>query len=121
MDTVTMVKEVGFETIFAFKYSPRPFTKAAKFEEQVDEETKTRRLNYLFDEHDKMAFELVKRYEGQTMKVLVENVDREDGKIQGRSTGNKLVHFLGPKDLIGKTVDVKIIKAFPATFRGELV
>ncbi|MNL22650.1 (Dimethylallyl)adenosine tRNA methylthiotransferase MiaB [compost metagenome] len=68
-----------------------------------------------------MAFELVKRYEGQTMKVLVEQADREVGKVQGRSTGNKLVHFLGSQDLIGKTVDVKITKAFPAVFRGELI
>lgn len=121
MDTVTLVEEVGFETIFAFKYSPRPFTKAAKYEDQVAEDIKTERLNRLFDRHDKMAFELVKAYEGQTMKVLVEQTDREDGKVQGRSTGNKLVHFMGSADLIGKTVDVKITKAFPAVFRGELV
>lgn len=120
-DTVKMVQEGGFETIFAFKYSPRPFTKAAKFEDQVDEDVKTERLNRLFDIHDKMAFDLVKRYEGQTMKVLVESVDREHGKIQGRSTGNKLVHFLGAPDLIGKTVDVRITKAFPAVFRGEMI
>ncbi|MFM6929175.1 MAG: tRNA (N6-isopentenyl adenosine(37)-C2)-methylthiotransferase MiaB [Bdellovibrio sp.] len=121
MDTVNMVQEGGFETIFAFKYSPRPFTKAAKFEDQVDEAVKTERLNRLFDIHDKMAFDLVKRYEGQTMKVLIENVDREQGKIQGRSTGNKLVHLKGSSDLIGKTVDVTITRAFPATFHGELV
>jgi tRNA-2-methylthio-N6-dimethylallyladenosine synthase len=120
-DTVSLVEEVGFETIFAFKYSPRPFTKAAKFEDQIAEDVKTERLNRLFDSHDKMAFDLVKRYEGQVLKVLVESVDREYGKIQGRSTGNKLVHFLGASDLIGRTVDVKITKAFPAVFRGELV
>ncbi|HEX7675780.1 MAG TPA: tRNA (N6-isopentenyl adenosine(37)-C2)-methylthiotransferase MiaB [Bdellovibrio sp.] len=121
MDTVNLVKEARFETIFAFKYSPRPFTKAAKFEDQVDEDVKTERLNRLFDEHDKMAFELVKAYEGQVMKILVEKTDREFGKVQGRSTSNKLVHFMGSPDLIGKTVDVKITKAFPAVFRGELV
>lgn len=121
MDTVNLVKEVGFETIFAFKYSPRPFTKAAKFEDQIAEDVKTERLNRLFDEHDKMAFEMVKAYEGQVMKILVENTDREFGKVQGRSTSNKLVHFMGSPDLIGKTVDVRITKAFPAVFRGELV
>lgn len=120
-DTLDMVAEVGYETIFAFAYSPRPFTKAAKFEDQVPEDVKNERLNRLFDFHEKWAFEHMKQYEGQTMKVLVENVDREDGKIQGRTTTNKLVHFLGSKDLIGKTVNVKITKAFPAVFRGELV
>lgn len=120
-DTMDMVEQVGFETIFAFAYSPRPFTKAAKFEDQLPEEVKFERLNRLFDFHEKWAFELVKKYENQVMKVLVENVDREDGKIQGRTTTNKLVHFLGSKDLIGQTVDVRITKAFPAVFRGELV
>ncbi len=47
-DTVSLVQEVGFETIFAFKYSPRPFTKAAKFEDQVDEDVKTERLRSPF-------------------------------------------------------------------------
>lgn len=120
-DTLNMVTEVGFETIFAFSYSPRPFTKAAKFEDQLPEDVKNERLNRLFDVHEAMAFERVKRYEGTTMKVLVENVDRDHGKMQGRSTGNKLVHFLGTADLIGKTVDVKITKAFPAVFRGEMI
>ncbi len=120
-DTMDMVAEVGYETIFAFGYSPRPFTKAAKFEDQVPEDVKFERLNRLFDFHEKWAFEHMKQYEGQIMKVLVENGDREDGKIQGRTTTNKLVHFLGSKDLIGQTVDVKITKAFPAVFRGELV
>lgn len=120
-DTITMVQDVGFETIFAFKYSPRPFTKAAKFEDQVPEDVKTERLNRLFDIHDKMAFDLVKRYEGLTLQVLVEKADSAEGKITGRTPENKLVHFLGSADLIGKTVPVKITKAFPAVLRGELV
>ncbi len=121
LDTVSLVKEVEFETIFAFKYSPRPFTKAAKFEDQLTEEVKTERLNRLFDSHDLMAFDLVKKYEGQVLKVLVENVGRDSDKIQGRSSSNKLIHFMGTPDLIGKTVDVRITKAFPSVFRGELV
>jgi tRNA-N(6)-(isopentenyl)adenosine-37 thiotransferase enzyme MiaB len=121
MDTVTMVQEVGFETIFAFMYSPRPFTKAAKFPDQLPEEVKNERLNRLFDVHDAMSFNFIKRYEGQTLKVLVENTGRETTRIQGRSTANKLVHFDGTSDLIGKTVDVRITKAYPAVFHGELV
>lgn len=119
-DTVSMVQEVGFETIFAFMYSPRPFTKAAKFEDQVPEEVKNRRLNELFDVHDKMAFELVQKYKDQTLNVLVESVN-EQGKAFGRSTQNKSVYFMGSKDLIGHTVPVKIMNAAPNVFRGELV
>ncbi len=120
-DTMTMVQEVGFETIFAFMYSPRPFTKAAKMDGQVAEHVKSERLNRLFDMHDKMAFDLVKKYEDQTMDVLVEKMD-ETGKSTGRSSHNKLVHFLGAKEnLVGKTVPVRITRATPAVFRGEMV
>lgn len=120
LETVSMVQEVGFETIFAFMYSPRPFTKAAKMEHQVPEDVKNERLNRLFDVHDKMAFEIVKRYEGQVIPVLVEEV-KEDGKVVGRSSSNKLTYFSGSADLVGKTVPVMITKAFPAVLRGELV
>lgn len=119
-DTVSMVEEVGYETIFAFMYSPRPFTKAAKFEDQLPEDVKNRRLNHLFDVHDKLAFELVAKYTGQTLNVLVESVN-EQGKAFGRSTQNKSVYFLGSKDLIGKTVPVKIMTSTPNVLRGELM
>ena len=120
-DTVSLVKEVGYETIFAFKYSPRPFTKAARFEDQVPEDVKDRRLNELFDFHDKLGFDLVKRYEDQILQVLVEKYDEERENLQGRSTQNKNVYFKGPKNLVGQTVPVRITRAAPATFRGELV
>lgn len=121
-DTLSMVEQVGFETIFAFAYSPRPNTKAAQFTDQVDEDVKFERLNRLFAAHDKMAMELVKKYENQVLKVLVEKEESAgSGKLTGRSTQNKLVHFLGSASLIGQEVDVKISKAFPAVFRGELV
>jgi len=121
LDTVSLVQEVGFETIFAFKYSPRPNTKAARFEDQVSEDVKSDRLNRLFESHNEMAFELVKKYENQVLQVLVEKSETTEGKLSGRSTQNKLVYFLGPEHLIGHTVPVKITKAFPAVFRGELV
>lgn len=120
-DTMNLVKEVGYETIFAFKYSPRPYTKAARFEDQVDEKVKSERLNRLFAEHREQAFELAKVYQDKTLQVLVEGEDdRNPGKVFGRSTQNKLVHFEGSKDLIGSTVPVKIYKVAPTSLRGEL-
>lgn len=119
-DTVSLVKEVGYETMFAFMYSPRPFTKAAAFTDQVPEEVKNRRLNELFDAHEKQAFDLAKKYDGQILNVLVEQIN-EQGKAQGRSTQNKLVYFLGSESLIGQTVPVKINFATPNVLRGELI
>ncbi len=120
-DTLSMVKEGQFETIFAFKYSPRPFTKAARFEDQVPEDVKSDRLNRLFEAHDEWALEWVKKYEGLTLDVLVETYDANRGVVTGRSSQNKLVHLVGDAGLIGKTVPVKVTKAFPAMLRGEIV
>lgn len=121
LETMSLVDEVGFETIFAFKYSPRPFTKAARFEGHLAEDVKSERLNRLFDYHDPMATKLVSKFEGQNLQVLVETFDSTRGSLSGRTTQNKLVHFIGSENLVGQTVPVKIIKAFPAVFRGELL
>lgn len=120
-DTVSLVQEVAYETIFAFKYSPRPFTKAARFEEQIEESVKERRLSDLFEAHNKISFEIARQYEGRILKVLVEDFSEERGNLHGRSTQNKNVYFIGPKELVGKTVSVKITKAFPSTLRGEWI
>ena len=121
-ETMTLLDEVPYEQLFAFKYSPRPFTKAIKYEDQLTEEEKSARLTALLDKHRAMSFDLVKRYEGQTEDVLVEGPDRKiEGNIIGRTTQNKLVHFAGSTSLIGTTVPVKITSAKPQTFLGERV
>lgn len=121
-DTLSLVQEIEYETIFAFMYSPRPNTKAAKFEDQVPHQVKSERLQRLFEAHNKMAFELAKGYEDRVLGILVEK--KNAMKYSGRSRQNKLVYFEAPEHetaLIGKTVDVKITKANPAVFRGEMV
>ena len=120
LQTVSLVEELQFETIYAYMYSSRPLTKAAKMDGHLPEAIKNERLNRLFDAHEKMAFALVKKYEGQTLQVLVEKMN-EQGKLYGRSTQNKSVHFLGSESLVGQTVPVKITQAFPNNMRGELV
>ncbi|MFN8944097.1 MAG: TRAM domain-containing protein, partial [Pseudobdellovibrionaceae bacterium] len=104
-----------------FMYSPRPNTKAAAFADQLTEEEKSKRLNYLFAKHDEVSFPLAKKYENQILEVLVEKKTDTKDKWMGRSLENKSVYFLGPEDLQGKTVKVKIIQAFPAVMRGEIV
>ncbi|MDZ4661445.1 MAG: tRNA (N6-isopentenyl adenosine(37)-C2)-methylthiotransferase MiaB [Pseudomonadota bacterium] len=120
-ETVSLLGEVGYETIFAFKYSPRPFTKAARFENQVDEEVKTRRLNELFKRHKEIAEKIAERYMGRVLEVLVEEHDCQSNTVSGRSLHNKLVHFNGSKDLVGQLVNVIITEAFPHNLRGELI
>lgn len=121
VDTLSLLDEVPYESMFSFKYSPRPFTKAARFKDQLSEEEKSQRLWQLQQKHKDLAFSMAKNYEGQTLKVLVEKFDKENHRSIGRSTQNKSVHFRGSQELIGLEVPVKITEAFPQTLRGELV
>ncbi|MCS6838949.1 MAG: tRNA (N6-isopentenyl adenosine(37)-C2)-methylthiotransferase MiaB [Bdellovibrionaceae bacterium] len=118
--TVDLVLEVGFETIFAFKYSPRPFTKAARFDQQIPETIKDERLQRLFQEWEKWAFPFVKqRYQGQYVEVLVEEFDQKRGQWHGRSRQNKNVYFQADKTLTGQLVHVLVEEAFPSVLRGR--
>ena len=120
-DTEEMILKVGYETLFAFKYSPRPFTKASRMPDPIPEDIKSQRLQRLLDLQRKISFEKALYYEGQTLEVLVENHDKKQGRLLGRSTQNKLVHFEGnDTSLIGKCCPVYIKQAFPNTMRGEL-
>ncbi len=120
-DTMSLLDEVPYESIYAFKYSPRPFTKAAKFTDQVPEVEKSDRLTRLLAKHRGIAFELAKKYDQRILDVLVEDYHESDGGCFGRSTQNKSVHFAGRRDLIGKTLPIRITEAYPQTLHGEIV
>ncbi len=117
-DTMSLLDVVPYESIFSFKYSPRPFTKAAKFEETLSDSEKSERLYKLQAKHREIAFDLVKKYDGQVIQVLVEEFRPELGRATGRSTQNKLTHFHATENLVGQTVPVKVVEAFPQTLRG---
>ena len=120
-DTMSLLDVVPYESIYAFKYSSRPFTKAAKYKGQLTESEKSDRLDRLFAKHREIAFELCQKYEGMELDVLVEGYDKELGCIHGRSTQNKVVHAPGRQDMVGKTVKVEVTQAFPKTLRGMVL
>jgi tRNA-2-methylthio-N6-dimethylallyladenosine synthase len=121
LDTISLIEAMRYDYIYAFKYSPRPFTKAAKFADQVPEEEKQARLAAVLQQHRRISFELSPAYVGQTLQVLVEAKTQTDGILQGRSTQNKLVHFPADPSLIGRTVPIQIHTSFPTNLRGEVV
>lgn len=120
-DTMSLLNEVPYESIYAFQYSPRPFTKAAKFEDQLAEPIKNERLMRLLAKHREMAFKMAEKYHGQELDVLVEEYHGDTGRLAGRSTQNKMTHFHGPKDWVGQTKRVKIMEAFPLVLKGEVL
>lgn len=119
-DTVQLIREVRYDNSYAFKYSPRPFTKAARYEEQIDESEKSRRLSKLLELQREISFDLAKAYNGLTFDVLVEGKTFDGLQYQGRTTHNKIVFFDGDDSLIGQTLPLKITSSTPNVLRGTL-
>jgi tRNA-2-methylthio-N6-dimethylallyladenosine synthase len=109
LETVKVLKEVKYDQVFAFKYSPRPGTPAAELPMTEDPKTLSKWLTDLINIQKDIAFEKNLKYEGKTVEVLVE--EEKEGKLVGRTRTNKLVHFEGEHNLLGKIVNVKITKA----------
>lgn len=120
-DTLSLLDEVPYESLYAFAYSPRPFTKAQRFKEQLSNDEKNERLRELLSKHNDIAFGLAQKYMNQRMSVLVEEYHPDSDKCFGRSTQNKSVHFKGTKELVGQTVEVEVREAFPSTLHGVVV
>lgn len=121
-ETLSLVKEVGYDSAFTFLYSVRKGTPAAEYEDQIPEETKHERFNRLVDLINEGSAAKNAAYVGRIEKVLVEGVSKKnDETLTGRTDGFKLVDFEGPKELIGQMVDVEITEGKTFSLSGRLV
>lgn len=121
-ETISLVKEVGFDSAFTFIYSPRDGTPAASMEDNVPDEVKRRRLQELNDVLAEQVKEKNEALLGKVMEVLVEGTSKNNDKVlSGRTRTNKLVHFEGSKELCGSFVQVKITEPHTWYLKGELV
>ena len=119
--TMKVVKEVEFDSIFSFKYSPRPGTEAATYKDQLPDDVKQRRLEVLQALQKEITLKKNRLLVGKTMKVLVEGESKLDKtELTGRTTCNRVVNFPGDKGLTGSMVDVTITDAYANSLRGEL-
>ncbi|WP_100330983.1 tRNA (N6-isopentenyl adenosine(37)-C2)-methylthiotransferase MiaB [Bacillus xiapuensis] len=121
-ETLSLYREVGFESAYTFIYSPREGTPAAKMKDNVPMEVKKDRLQRLNAVVNELSAKAMKRYEGQIVEVLVEGESKNNPDIlAGYTSKNKLVNFKGPKTAIGKIVKVKITEAKTWSLNGEVV
>jgi len=120
-DTLNLMKEVGYEYAFMFKYSVREGTKAAeKFEDDITEELKIKRLEEIIALQQQLSLESNKRDIGKTVTVLVEGISkRSDEYLFGRNSQNKVCVFPKKHYKIGDYVEVKIVKCTAGTLIGE--
>jgi tRNA-2-methylthio-N6-dimethylallyladenosine synthase len=95
-DTLSLVREVGFVGVFAFKYSPRPHTPALRLGDDVPEAVKSERLARLFAVADDLQSAHLAQLVGRSVEVLVDGISREPGHVAGRSERHELVHVAVP-------------------------
>lgn len=120
--SLSLMREVGYDSAFMFKYSERPGTYASKhLPDNVPEETKIRRLNELIQLQTEMSAIANKRDEGKEFDVLVEGFSkRSREQLCGRTEQGKMVVFDKGNHHIGETVRVKITGSTSATLFGSL-
>ena len=121
VDTMDILKNVQFDNVYAFLYSPREGTKAAKMTPVVEREAKDKRMAELLAFQDKLSLERNKAYEGGTYRVLVDSVENKDGKqiYSARTLTNKLVYFEKHGVKVGEFINIKIEKACPYHLMGN--
>ena len=121
-ETLSIVKEVEYDSAFTFIYSIRKGTPAEKFEDQIEESEKHRRFDLLVNAVNEISEKKNKAYQDRVEKVLVDGVSKNDkSTLTGRTDGFKLVNFAGKKELIGSIVDVKITDAKTFSLFGEVI
>ena len=120
--TLEVVDKVNYASAFTFIYSPRVGTPAARMVDNISDEVKSARFNELKKLVDKQTEEDAKKYLHQELLVLVDGASKKDRTVlSGYTESDKVVHFKGPRSLIGKIVKVKIIATKTFALTGELI
>ena len=120
-ETLSLVQQAGFSSMFSFKYSERPTTLASRrMPETVSEREKTRRIVELQSMQRTIQFDLNRQSVGTTASVLADNTSRRrDSELSGRTGGNLVVNFPGKPSWVGSLVSVRIKRAGPHSVWGE--
>ena len=122
-DTLSIMREVGYDYAYMFKYSERPGTLASRhFPDDIPDEVKGQRLNEIIDLQQQLSFESNKRDISKTFEVLVEGKSkRSDAELYGRNSQNKVIIFPAGNIRPGEYVNVKVNDCTAATLIGTVV
>jgi tRNA-2-methylthio-N6-dimethylallyladenosine synthase len=121
--SLSLIEQVRYGSLFAFKYSPRPGTPAPKIGPAVDDEVASERLERLFGVHERIKRERLQSYRGRVLPVLYEGPSKHDATmLAGRTDDNYVVNFAGDASMpLGSMLGVRIEQAQHHTLRGEVV
>ncbi len=121
-ETVSLLKEVEYDTIFSFIYSKRNGTPAAKMPDVMDEAQKHQNFEAMLAVQNEISRRKNDAYFGRTETVLVEGLSKNNQEtLTGRTEGGKVVNFPGKKEQIGQMVKVKITKTQTWSLFGEII
>jgi tRNA-2-methylthio-N6-dimethylallyladenosine synthase len=121
LETVELVEYCGFDSAYIFKYSPRPGTPAFEMDDDVSPEAKTERFLHLERVFKRRQNEVLQRYTGRTLRVLVEKGSSKSANdLTGHSTCHKVVNFRGSSDMLGTIVDVTVSDIKSNSLFGEV-
>ena len=121
--SLSLMREVGYDSSFMFKYSERPGTYAFRnLDDDIPEETKIRRLNEMIELQNELSLKANEAWVGREADILLEGVSkRSREELFGRTEQNKVVIIPRANHRIGQTVRVRILAASSATLKGEVV
>jgi tRNA-2-methylthio-N6-dimethylallyladenosine synthase len=121
--TLHLLEEVQYDSLFSFKYSPRPNTAALQFADQIPEEEKTRRIMILQERQRAIQIRRNSELIGTVEHVMVEGRHQSLGQWIGRTSQNRTLNFGGRdgEELVGQYADVLVTRAGPNSLVGEAV
>jgi tRNA-2-methylthio-N6-dimethylallyladenosine synthase len=122
--TLALLDEVGYDSVFGFKYSPRPNTPSLKLDDAIPDEEKVRRLSVLNEKQREIQKKHNQRHLGQILEVMVEGKNAARGQWIGRTSQNKVFNFTAPEGKtpeIGSYTSVLATICLPNSLVGEMV
>ncbi len=122
--TLSLLDEVEFDSVFGFKYSPRPNTPSLSLDDAIPDEEKVRRLAVVNEKQREIQKRHNQRHLGQTLEVMVEGRNPARGQWIGRTSQNKVFNFTAPEGAqpsIGGYVSALATACFPNSLAGEMV
>ena len=117
-ETMSLIREVEYDALFTFIYSPRPGTPAATMADPTAKEEKNARFDRLCTLQNQISENIHRRYVGKTMEVLIDGVDGE--KLTARTEGGRLMRLAGDESLIGRFAQVEITGSTTWSLTGVL-
>ncbi len=119
-ETLSLIEEVGFTSLYTFIYSPRPGTPAAEMEDPVTREEKADRMNRLLRLQESIAAKRCAASVGKVFRTLVEE-SPDEGHLSCRTAGNVIIDVEGSMDMVGRFADVEVTAARNWTLSGRIV